>query len=116
MEGARDTGEHDVLAGRSATVAGSGPSRSAAAPSVRVMRGPAGPASEAPPWRWSIVQQIIELAEPALLFDLRPKPRGAGARIAFECGNGGVLVLDHAGNGAERPVGEARSGSHSQSC
>src|SRR3546814_7643131 len=37
---------------------------------------------------------------------LGAKPRCAGAGIALECGDRGVLVLDHAGDGAERTVGD----------
>src|SRR3546814_8181439 len=38
--------------------------------------------------------------------DLSAKPRCAGPGIAFERGDRGVLVLDHAGDGAERTVGD----------
>src|SRR3546814_12751862 len=42
----------------------------------------------------------------ALRLDLSAKPRCAGPGIAFERGDRGVLVLDHAGDGAERTVGD----------
>src|SRR3546814_10195975 len=53
-----------------------------------------------------IVQQVALLTEPALRLDLGAKPRCAGSGIALESGDRGVLILDHAGDGAERTVGD----------
>jgi hypothetical protein len=53
-----------------------------------------------------IDEDIVDLAECALDFDLAAKTRPAAAGIAFERGDTGVLVLDHAGNRAEGPVGD----------
>jgi hypothetical protein len=53
-----------------------------------------------------IDEDIVDLAEDALDFDLAAKPRPAAAGVAFERGDTGVLVLDHAGNRPEGPVGD----------
>ena len=50
--------------------------------------------------------QVALLTEPALRLDLGAKPRCAGSGIALESGDRGVLILDHAGDGAERTVGD----------
>src|SRR5690606_12363618 len=52
-----------------------------------------------------IGQQIIELTKATLVLDLSAEAGSAGAGIAFERRDGGMLVLDHAGDRAEGAVG-----------
>lgn len=52
-----------------------------------------------------IGQQIIELTESALVLDFRTEAGSAATGIAFESGDGSMLILDHAGDRAEGAVG-----------
>ena len=67
-------------------------------------RGGSGRPQSAPDCVLVIGNHVVELTERALLFDLDPEARRAGTCIAFEDGDGGMLVLDLAGYIAERPV------------
>jgi hypothetical protein len=53
-----------------------------------------------------IIEDVVDLAERALRLDLGAEARFAGAGIALEGGDRGVLVLDHPGDRAEGPVGD----------
>src|SRR3546814_1827848 len=103
MEGARDAGEHDAQAGAIGDHGGQWPELNGG-----IVERPPDTRSRRPAKRCAaltpveIVQQVISLTEPALRLDLGAKPRCAGPGIAFERGDRGVLVLDHAGDGAER--------------
>src|SRR3546814_4110144 len=107
MEGARDAGEHDAQAGAIGDHGGQWPELNGGIverpPDTRSRR-PAKRSAALTPVE--IVQQVISLTEPALRLDLGAKPRCAGPGIAFERGDRGVLVLDHAGDGAERTVAD----------
>src|SRR3546814_14088170 len=54
----------------------------------------------------SDLKDIVNLAKRTLGFDLSPKSGPAAASIAFESRNARMLVLDHAGNCSEGPVGD----------
>ena len=78
-----------------------------AASRALAIRGPAGPEeSRTGTAVIEIVEDIVDLAEGALRLDLGAETRLAGAGIALEGGDRGMLVLDHAGDRAERPVGD----------
>ena len=49
---------------------------------------------------------VVELPDGALALDLGLKARRGLASVALEGGDRGVLVLDFAGDGAERPIGD----------
>ena len=107
MEGARDAGEHDAQTGPIGDHGGQMPGLNGGLverPRDARSRRTAKRSAALPPVE--IVQQVIELAEPALRLDLGAKPRCAGPGIALESGDRGVLILDHAGDGAERTVGD----------
>src|SRR5216683_5556722 len=53
-----------------------------------------------------MLDHIIDLCERACLLDLGAKARWTGAGIALEHGDRGMLVLNLARHGAERPVGD----------
>src|SRR3546814_3936007 len=114
MEGARDAGEHDAQAGAIGDHGGQWPELNGG-----IVERPPDTRSRRPAKRCAaltpveIVKQVISLTEPALRLDLGAKRRCAGPGIAFERGDRGVLVLDHAGDGAERTVGDVpRSEEH----
>ena len=54
----------------------------------------------------TMIQVFVELAEPALRLHLGAEPGGAASCITLEGGNGGMLVLDHAGHRSEGAVGD----------
>src|SRR5216683_3368837 len=53
-----------------------------------------------------MLDHIIDLAERAFLLDLAAKARWTGAGITLEHGDRGMLVLNLARHGAERPIGD----------
>ncbi len=92
---------------RSAKMTGDGPSSAAAASSARAIRGPAGPdGNGAVTAVIEVLEKVVELAEAPLGVDFGAEPGSARPGITLERGDRGVLVLDHAGDGAERAVGD----------
>ncbi|ANI80443.1 hypothetical protein EP837_04065 (plasmid) [Sphingobium sp. EP60837] len=95
MEGARDAGEHDAQTGPIGDHSGQGPELDGGIverPRDARSRRTAERCAALPPVE--IVQQIVNLTEPALRFDLGVKPGCAAPGIAFERGDRGVLILD----------------------